>query len=225
MIAMLLSMLAIALTHASEVRTAAQAPSVAAPTISGTWALDPYLSDKPEQVARELRFDTGDVEEELRGREAERGEGGGFGRSGAGRGGFGRSGPARAQSRNQLSDDDRKKLKELTDAVQFAPATLTIAQTDGDVVFASSKGTKQTVRANGKAEKYQLDAGIVDLTASWEGQQLVVAYEVGHAGILRYTYLLVPTTKQLLVRVNFERRPVQPGPFDVKLVYNRAPAH
>jgi hypothetical protein len=57
--------------------------------------------------------------------------------------------------------------------------------------------------------------------ASWEGPTLVVTYEVGHAGVLTYTYSLVPTTKQLLIRVNFERRRGQPGPSDIKLVYNR----
>ena len=52
----------------------------------------------------------------------------------------------------------------------------------------------------------------------------MVAYEVGQAGTLTYTYSLVPTTKQLVIRVNFERRPGQPGPFEIKLVYDPAPA-
>jgi hypothetical protein len=55
-----------------------------------------------------------------------------------------------------------------------------------------------------------------------KGPQLVVAYEVGHAGTLTYAYSLVPTTKQLLIRVNFERRPEQPGPSEIKLVYGPA---
>lgn len=38
-------------------------------------------------------------------------------------------------------------------------------------------------------------------------------------GIL--VYLIVPTTHQLLVRVNFERQG-QPEPFDIKLVYDPA---
>jgi hypothetical protein len=34
----------------------------------------------------------------------------------------------------------------------------------------------------------------------------------------------VPTTGQLVIRVNFERVPGQPGPFEIKLVYNKKPA-
>lgn len=45
-----------------------------------------------------------------------------------------------------------------------------------------------------------MNAGTVDRAAKWEG----------------------PTTKQLLIRVNFERRRGQPGPVDIELVCNRA---
>jgi hypothetical protein len=41
-------------------------------------------------------------------------------------------------------------------------------------------------------------------------------------GILTYSYSIVPTTGQLLIRINFERVPEQPGPFDIKIVYNRS---
>lgn len=127
----------------------------------------------------------------------------------------------RDETADQLSPDDRKKLNELTDAVQFASPTLTISQTDGDITITSTRGGTQTFHTNGKVEKQPSNAGTVDRVASWEGLTLVVAYEVGHAGTLTHTYLLVPTTKQLLIRVNFERRLGQPGPFDIKLVYNR----
>jgi hypothetical protein len=120
-----------------------------------------------------------------------------------------------------MSADDRKKLTELTNTVQFASPTLTITETETTITLAGSRGGAQTVSTNGKAEKYGLDTGSVDREARWEGPTLVVAYGVGHAGRLTYTYALVPATKQLLIRVNFERVRDQPGPFDIKLVYNR----
>jgi hypothetical protein len=80
------------------------------------------------------------------------------------------------------------------------------------------------LRIDGKAEKHPLETGTVKRTAQWVGPQLRVVYEVGHAGLLTYTYALVPSTGQLLIRVNFERLPGYPGPFDVKLVYNRSKA-
>lgn len=193
------------------------------PDFSGAWTLDSYLSDNPEQVARAIRLDTGQyLEQELVGGEIERGRPGGIGRAGGNQGG--RGGPARGQgaTADQVSPDDRKKLTELTDAVQFASPTLTISQTVSAITITSTRGGTQTVRTDGKAETQQLDAGAVDRVANWEGPTVVVAYEVGHAGTLTCTYRLVPTTKQLLIRVNFERRRGEPGPFDIKLVYNRA---
>lgn len=210
---------------ACTVPARAQEKPAGRPDFSGTWTLDSYLSDNPEQVAQEIRFDTGQsADQELFGGETERDRPGGIGPGSAGRGGSG--GPGRDRrgtaDRDQISPDDRKTLNELTDAVQFAPPTLTIAQTDGDITIASARGGTQMLHTNGKVEQQALNAGMVGRVARWEGPTLVVAYEVGHAGTLTYTYLLVPTTKQLLIRVNFERRRGQPGPFEIKLVYNRA---
>jgi hypothetical protein len=195
------------------------------PDLSGTWTLDVHLSDKPTQVARAIRIDTGlPAEEELIVDGREGGRAGGSGRAGAGRGEPGGPGRDRrgAADKDPISPEDRKKLNELTDAVRFASPTLTIAQSDTDVTITSTRGGTQTLHVNGKAEKQALNAGTVDRIASWEGPTLVVAYDVGRAGALTYTYLIVPTTRQLMVRVNFERIRGQPGPFDIKLVYNRA---
>ena len=201
----------------------AQATAAGRPDFSGTWTFDSYLSDNPEQVARALETDTGQPgEEALVGRGTERGGFGGVGRGAGGRDAFGGQGRSQREPADQMSPDDRKKLTELTDAVQFASPTLTIAQMESAVTIAGSRGGTQTLSTNGKAEKYTLEAGAVDRVARWEGPTLLVDYDVGHAGTLTYTYALVPTTKQLLIRVNFERVRGQPGPFDIKLIYNRA---
>lgn len=201
----------------------AQAIASGRPDFRGTWTFDIYLSDNPEQVARALRIDTGQGgQEAFVGGGIDRGRPGGIGRGGGGRGDFDSPGRGRVETVEQLRPEDRKKLAELTDAVQFASPTLTIAQTDSTITIAGIRSGNQTLTTNGEVEKQTLDAGAVDRVARWEGPTLVVAYEVGHAGTLTYTYLVVPTTKQLMIRVNFERVRGQPGPFDIKLVYNRA---
>jgi hypothetical protein len=55
----------------------------------------------------------------------------------------------------------------------------------------------------------------------WEGPQLVSEQDLGGGRLVRYTYSIVPTTKQLLVRVAIDRTPGFPGPFQIRLVYNR----
>jgi hypothetical protein len=190
------------------------------PDFSGN---DTYLSDNPEQIARALRLDTGRTgDEALIGRGTGRGGFGGAGRIGSGRKTLGGEPRGRGEAPDQMSAEDRKKVTELTNAVQFASPTLSMTQSENAITFVDSRSGTQTVTTNGKAEKYSLDTGPVDRVARWEGPTLVIAYEVGHAGALTYTYMLVPT-KQLLIRVNFERLRGEPGPFEIKLVYNRAP--
>ena len=191
------------------------------PSFSGTWTLNTALSDNPEQILRALRLDTGlSSEQELL--EPETQDRGG-GRDGLGRGGSGKSGrgPAEADRRRgpQINPEDRSRLTELINGVRFAPTTLTISQTDDMVVSAGTRAA-DTLHPTGKAEVHTLEAGVVNRTTRWVGPLLIVSYDVGRTGTLIYTYSLVPATRQLLVRVNFERERDRPGPYDVKLVYD-----
>ena len=173
--------------------------------LAGTWSLDIHLSDHPEQVARAIQFDTGEFTAEAFGRGMEP-----------------RAGEERRPPADRMSTNDRKLLAELTRPVKFPSPTLTIAQRDNAVTFTVGERAPDTLRTDGKTEKRSLDAGTFNRTAEWAGPQLLVAYEVGRAGTLTYTFSIVPTTRQLLIRVNFELVPGQPGPFEIKLVYNRA---
>lgn len=201
-----------------------------AASVAGSWVLDRYLSDHPEQVARALRLATGEARvEDARGQPVERGGRGGDvgGRSGEERSrvglpGLEPPGMPRGLSSKPLSDADRKLLTDLVEIVRFPPPRLTISQAESSVTFAGT-GAPRVMRTDGKAEKHPLTAGSIDRRAIWEGSSLVVRYDVGHAGTLVYTYGRAPTTGQLVVRINFEREPGEPGPFEIRFVYNPAP--
>ena len=122
---------------------------------------------------------------------------------------------------SRLRPEESKLLAEVAHPVLFPRPTLTIAQAEGIVTLTGGQGTSETLRTNGKSEKQSFETGTAFRTAAWEGPQLRVAYEVGRIGTLTYVFSIVPTTKQLLVRVNFERTPGTAGPFEIKLVYNR----
>ncbi len=221
---------AILIVAGAAIATAARAQQAAAGLefdLSGTWTLDSYLSDSAEEVAHELRADTSQGASAFasgpfgeptgtEGTAGKRGEGGEHGVFGGSRD---RRGPDRDEP---LRSDEQKMLDALTNDVQFASPTLTISEAGTQLTIVSTRGGTRTIRTDGTTEKQSLGAVTVNRTARWEGPQLVVSYDVGHAGTLTYRYLLVPTTKQLLVRVNFERIRGTPGPFDIKLVYNRA---
>ena len=62
----------------------------------------------------------------------------------------------------------------------------------------------------------------LEVASRWEGPQLVSEQDLGSGRLVRSTYSIVPTTKQLLVRVTIDRTAGFPGPFQIRLVYNRA---
>ena len=210
--------LALCLTLAVVAPLSGRAGQQATTDLSGTWSIDTYLSDHAEQIARAIEFDTGEFKYDAY---SERPTRGGTGTAATGdpvRRGAGREGRGGAVER--LSEADRKVLAELIRPVRFPPLTLKIAQADQTVTLIGDREPYQ-MRTDGKAEKHVLETGSVNRTAQWTGPHLRVMYEVGRAGMLTYDYSIVPTTGQLLIRINFERMRDEPGPFDVKVVYNR----
>jgi hypothetical protein len=192
---------------------AAQGPAAPPVNISGVWSLDTYLTDHPEQIARSIQFNTGEFAPATF-REAEA-----IGAARGGRGG--RGGPAKDPLPGQITPEDKKLLAELIRPIQYPPPSLTIEQQGEGVTITAGERATYTLKADGKGERMTLESGTVERKAAWKGRLLQVTYEVGRSGILTYAYSIVPTTGQLLIRVNFERTPGQPGPFEIKLVYNR----
>jgi hypothetical protein len=191
---------------------AAQGPATPPVNLSGAWSLDVYLTDHPEQIARSIQFDTGEfAPATFRGVEAPPARGGRGGRGAVGQ----------DPQPGQISPEDRKLLAELIRPIQFPPPSLTIEQQDATVTITAGERASYTLKADGKDERMTLESGSVERKATWKGRVLHVAYEVGRSGVLTYVYSIVPTTGQLLIRVNFERVPGQPGPFEIKLVYNK----
>jgi hypothetical protein len=97
----------------------AQERSAVRPDLSGTWTLDSYLSNNPEQVAREIRIDTGQSADQalfLSGTNRGRARGAGRG-TGAGRSGSADSGHDQRKSEepDRMSPEARKKVGDLTD--------------------------------------------------------------------------------------------------------------
>lgn len=195
---------------------AAQGPATPPVNISGAWSLDTYLTDHPEQIARSIQFNTGEFAPATF-REAEA-----LAAARGGRGG--RGGAGKDPLPGQITPEDRKLLSELIRPIQYPPPSLTIEQQGEGVTITAGERATYTLKADGKGERMTLESGSVERKATWKGRLLHVAYDVGRSGVLTYAYSIVPTTGQLVIRVNFERLPGQPGPFEIKLVYNKKPA-
>ena len=209
---------ALCLILAGLVPQSGRAAQQATTDLSGTWSIDTYLSDHAEQIARAIEFDSGEFRHEAYTDRPARGGAGTPAHGDPAHRGPGRAGRGGAVDR--LSETDRKVLAELIRPVRFPPLTLKISQSDQTLTIVGDREPYE-MRTDGKDQKHVLETGSVKRRAQWTGQHLSVAYDVGHAGILTYDYSIVPTTGQLLIRINFERMRDEPGPFDVKLVYNR----
>jgi hypothetical protein len=193
----------------------AQAASTERPDFSGSWMLNSDLSDHQEQVGfgpEASGTDSG--QPRTGGPTGGSGGGGGFGRRGGGGrgglggGGFGGSGGSQAP---RESTDDRLRTLELTDEVRNPSSTLTISQHDGTFSVSDAQNTTRVFHTNGKKDTLPLHAVKVDSKTVWDGDRLVTEYDVGSGRKIRYTYSIVPDSRQLLVEVVFDTGQKQSG--------------
>jgi hypothetical protein len=180
-----------------------------APDFSGRWTLNRELSQFP----REIGFGTDWLPNAGSGQNSS--AGGGRGRRGSGGGGAG------AFTGRRESEDDAKRLQQLTSEVRNPSAHLTIVETPTAVSVTDDRGKARTFHPTGKEEALQLDGVPVGVTAKWEGGRLVVVYLVEQGRELRYTYFRAASAPQLVVETQFIERG---GGDTVRRVYEPASA-
>jgi hypothetical protein len=135
--------------------------------------------------------------------------GGGSGSGGRGRrgsGGGASGGGAGAFPILRQSQDDAKRVRQLTDEVREPPAHLTIVEAAGAVTITNDRGQARTFHPDGREEVLQLDGVSVDVTAKREAGGLTVLYRVEQGRDLRYTYARTASPAQLVVDVQFLER-------------------
>jgi len=183
--------------------------------LSGRWTLDTYLSDNAEQVAAAVRIDLGIGGGQQRGFPM---DGGRYGR------GRGRSDLPPAGRPPEPSAAEQNRLEEMVAPLRYPPPTLTITQTPGAITFAGAQGDTRTFATTNAKEKQSVAGATVETRTRWDGPQLVSEHDIGNGRKITYTYSIVPTTKQLLVRISIERGVNDVGPFEIKQVYNKEAA-
>lgn len=185
------------LTTSVTLAALAQTPAGTPAGLSGTWTLDTYLSDRPEQIAAAIRIDLGF------GREAEAVAPNGPPPEGM------RGGDPRRRGRGQPpridapSAEEQNKLEEQLSPLRYPPTSLKVEAAADRATATDDQGQARTLR--------------------WDGPQLTFDQDIGKGRKVLYTYSIVPTTRQLLVRVRFDRGPGLSSPFEIRYVYNRSP--
>jgi aromatic ring-opening dioxygenase catalytic subunit (LigB family) len=113
-------------------------------------------------------------------------------------------------------------MRDLTDEIKKASATLVISHHDPTLVINDSLDYTQFFETNGTTNEHPFPSGTITSTTHWEGERLVTEYTISSREKLVYTYTVLPT-KQMVLRVRRDSTEAARGrPEELKLVYNLA---
>jgi hypothetical protein len=188
------------------------APAAAQTDFSGHWTLDKEMSaDLTKATFVPARVQT---------TRSPGGLSGGFG----GRGGLGgrRSGgtDSRIAGGSTLTPEERALLSEIADYVRTLTA-IAIEHTDHSTfTVTDAKGGARLFPTDGTKTPVALATRSVDSVTKWDGPHLVTVFTIGPAEDLVFTYILVPATKQMALRIRMDESGRQRADVpELRLVY------
>jgi hypothetical protein len=114
------------------------------------------------------------------------------------------------------SEDDAKRVQQMTAEVRNPSAHLSIVDTPTAITITDDRGQSRTFHPNGIREVLQLEGVSIGVTARREPGRLVVVYNVEQGRDLRYSYTRTASPPRLDVEVQFIERG---GGDTVKRVY------
>jgi hypothetical protein len=176
------------------------APAAAqdASALAGQWTLDRAHSEFPTEVGFDASFMAASP---VGGADAPSG-GGGRG----GRGGGGRRAPGPTFNRPD-SQDDARRIQQLTAEAKTPSVNLTIAETGSSVSITDDHGRMRTFHpTTGREDIIQLDQVPVSATTTLVEGRLVVTYQVANGREMRVTYWRNTSPTQLVVDTAFVER-------------------
>jgi len=182
--------------------------------LSGTWVLNPELSDSvgvPPGGGPLGEGLPGALPGPMSGSPPERG------RPGT-RGGV----PGGGGQRPPRGDVDPERIRQLVEMARDPARRLTLRQTDSSFSVASEPGEVIRLPTNHKTiTREWADGSRLNLRAGWQANELVLEREIEWGGKLTERYGLVPGANQLYVVTSLEID--RNDPFEVRFVYDPAP--
>jgi hypothetical protein len=192
------------------------APAAAQVDFSGTWTLD-----------RELSSDLTKATFEPQQAQTPRNTGfsGGFGGRGfGGRSGGGRPSSGESRSGNgALTVDERARLHEIAEYVKGF-TSLVIDHTDHSTfTVTDAQGRSRLFPTDGTKTQHAFATSTIDSTTRWDGPHMVTVYTISPTRDLVFTYILVPATKQMALRIRLDESGRQRTDVpELRLVYRLA---
>jgi hypothetical protein len=173
--------------------TAASARSQESGNLTGRWVLDRNQSQLDKQVG----FNPAWLAAGTRSVERESGGGGGRGRRGSSsgqQGGF--AGP-------RESEEDAKRLQQLSAEAQIPSPHLTILDSRGTVTITDADNVSRTLHTDGNDDELQIHGLAVTAVTIRDSGHVVVRYKVEQGRELRYTYIRESAAPKLTIDIQF----------------------
>jgi len=181
---------------------------------SGTWALD-------KEMSADLSKATFEPQQTQTRRTS------GFG----GRGFGGRNGgsrPARPApgdnttrtGESALSADEHARLRELADYVKGLSSLVIVHSDHSTFTVSDAQGRSRLFPTDGSKIQHAFATTTIDSTTRWDGPHMVTAYTISPTRELVFTYILVPATKQMALRIKLDESGRQRADVpELRLVY------
>jgi hypothetical protein len=178
---------------------------------SGTWKIDREISADPAKAAFEPQQvqtrRVGGMTGGIGGLGIGRGFGGRGGSSGRGGSNGGNADGNDGRSRNgatALTADEKTRLKELADYVKGF-TSLTIVHSDHSTfTVTDAQGRSRLFPTDGTKTQHALATTTIDSITRWDGPHMVTVYTISAMHEIVFTYVLVPATKQMALRIRLD---------------------
>ena len=176
--------------------------------LTGSWTLNRGASQFPEEIGFSATFDNA----------------AGPGATSDGRRGDGGGSPPPEGLRGRLilpeTQEDAQRRRFLTDEVRVPPERLTIAVTPANVTITPDPGAPRTVLPGRRDESVTIGPIATVTSAMWDGDRLTIGYTAQTGRVVRYTYAVTQSPRQLVVEVELVGRG---GGDRVRRIYDPAP--
>ena len=202
---------------------------------SGTWTLDRDISADPSKATFEPRQDkprgkigglTGGIGGlGMRGGFGGRGGSGDRGGSRGAGGGDGRNDGGNGSGVTVLTVDERTRLRELADYVKGLTSLVIVHSDHSTFAVADAQGRSRLFPTDGSTTSHVFSTTTIDSATKWDGPHMVTVFAIGPGHELVFTYILVPATKQMALRIGLDEsgRPRADVP-ELRFVYKLKPA-
>jgi hypothetical protein len=191
---------------------------------SGTWTLDREISADLTKASLEPQQTQTRRNPGLTGGFGGIGVRGGFGGRNGGGGNRGSSNGENRNNATALTVDEKARLKDVLEYVKGFTSLVIVHSDHSTFAVTDGRGGSRVFPTDGTKTPFSFAATTIDSKTTWDGPHMVTVYTISQLHDVVFTYVLVPATRQMALRVRLDesgrRREDVP---ELRLIYKLKP--